>query len=126
MTFGPCPWDDFFVTVLNMKADKTIRDHLLARVKQTILALEPSAEVLLYGSRARGEAARDSDWDFFILVDGEVDSARTSAIRHALYDLELETDEVLSCIVRSRDDWESPLYQAMPFHQSVIEEGLSL
>ncbi len=28
-------------------------------------------QVYLFGSRARGEAGHDSDWDFYVLVDGD-------------------------------------------------------
>jgi predicted nucleotidyltransferase len=40
----------------------------------------------LYGSRARGNAQAESDWDFLILLDGVVDDARTDAVRHRLYE----------------------------------------
>ena len=46
------------VTALNDK-DRA----LLARVRATVPAVEPAAQVILYGSRARGDAAPDSDWD---------------------------------------------------------------
>jgi len=44
------------------------RDELLRRVKEAVMALVPEAEVILYGSRARGTAQIDSDWDFLILL----------------------------------------------------------
>ena len=38
---------------------------LLERIRQTY----PPREVLLYGSRARGDATPDSDWDLKVIVD---------------------------------------------------------
>ncbi len=35
--------------------------ELLQLIKQTVLQLEPTAEIILYGSRARRDAAPDSD-----------------------------------------------------------------
>ncbi len=99
---------------------------LLTQVKDSIYAIEPEAEIILYGSRARGEASSESDWDFLILVDGPVNSQRTDRIRHQLYDIELETDEIISSIVNSRHEWNSDLYQAMPFHENVEREGIVL
>ena len=37
--------------------------------------------ILLFGSRARGDAREDSDWDFYVVVDEELsDSQRLSLI----------------------------------------------
>jgi predicted nucleotidyltransferase len=43
------------------------RSVLLNRVKTAVHALSPEAEIILYGSRAKGTARADSDWDFLIL-----------------------------------------------------------
>lgn len=102
------------------------RRKLLQDVKQAVRNVEPIAEVILYGSRARRDATSESDWDFLILVDGIVDTSRVDAIRYQIYEVEWQTGEVLSSIVRSRKEWNSPVYQAMPFHKNVEREGLRL
>jgi predicted nucleotidyltransferase len=102
------------------------RELLLKTVKQTVLEIEPHADVIIYGSRTRREAGPESDWDFLVLLDGSVDQERIDAIRHRLYDVEWECGEVISCIVRSRKEWNSPLYKAMPFHENVESEGVVL
>jgi predicted nucleotidyltransferase len=102
------------------------REELLERIKQTIHEVEPAAEIILYGSRARGDAHAESDWDFLILLDGKVDDARTDTIRYRLYDIEWECGEVLCSIVRSRQEWHSPLYQATPFSQMVQKQGIPI
>ena len=88
--------------------------------------MEPEADVILYGSRSRGDAVSESDWDILVLVDAPVDDERTDRIRHRLYELEWECGEVISSIVRSREEWYSRPYQAMPFHQRVQQEGIRL
>ncbi len=95
-------------------------------VKATVKALEPDAEVILYGSRARGDHREDSDWDFLVLVDEPVTVARTDRIRHALYEIEWSRGEVISCIVRSRKQWRSDEYRALPFHWAVDHEGVTV
>ncbi len=87
---------------------------------------EPEAEIILYGSQSRADASSESDWDLLILVDGPITDERIDRIRHPLYELEWESDEVISSIVRSREEWNSDLYQAMPFHQRVQQEGIRL
>jgi predicted nucleotidyltransferase len=43
------------------------KSELLKRVKTAVHTLSPTAEIILYDSRARGTAGVDSDWDFLIL-----------------------------------------------------------
>jgi len=86
--------------------------------------IEPSAEIYLYGSRARQDSREDSDWDFLILVDGTVDSARTDRIRHIIYEIELESGNVLSSIVRNRQEWNSPRYRYVPLRENIRREGI--
>lgn len=102
------------------------REELLARVKRTVQALEPEADMILYGSRVRDETHAESDWDFLMLLDGEVDAARTDAIRHCLYDIEWDSGEVLSSIIRSRQEWDSPLLRVTPFSTVIHEQGIPL
>ena len=102
------------------------REALLEQVKRAVREMEPDAEIILYGSRAREDSQAQSDWDFLVLVDSPVNDERTDKIRHRLYEIEWESDEVLCCIVRSREEWNSPLWECMPFHQNVELEGIVL
>ena len=49
---------------------------LLQRIKELVCAIETTAQIFLYGSRARNDARPDSDWDILILVDGVVNPSR--------------------------------------------------
>lgn len=97
-----------------------------ARIRQAVREIEPDAEIILYGSRARGDAEADADWDLLVLIDGEVDLDRKKAVWDRLYELELRLEEVLSPLVVSRQDWDTPLYRAMPFHDNVDRDGIVL
>ncbi len=107
--------------------EKTIRQsEFLKRVKTAVQALEPGAEVILYGSRARGTARADSDWDFLILLPGQVDKTLELQIKRRLYDIELETDTVLSSIIRSKQQWLSRQYEVVPLRQEVERDGIAV
>lgn len=102
------------------------RERLLEQIRRAVREVEPGAEIILYGSRSRGDAIAESDWDFLVLVDGPLSEDRTDRIRHRLYEVEWESGEVISSIVRNREEWNSDIYQAMPFHQRVQQEGIRL
>ena len=102
------------------------RKTLLAAVKKAVLDIEPSARVLLYGSRACGKARAESDWDFLVLVDGTVDARRKRRIRHRLYDVEWESGHVLTSIILDRREWERSVRNGIPFHATVSEQGVAI
>jgi len=105
---------------------KISKADLLKRVKATIKAMSPDAEIILYGSRARGTARADSDWDFLILLPDAVDQALEMRIKNSLYDIELETGMVLSSIVRSKKEWFSSRYRVMPLRKEIEKDGIAI
>jgi predicted nucleotidyltransferase len=102
------------------------KKKLMKQVKEAILEIETNAEILLYGSRARGDSIEQSDWDFLILLDGNVDDQRTDKIRHRLYELEWEFGEVISSIIRNKEEWNSMPFKSMPIHHEIEREGIRL
>ncbi len=102
------------------------REDLIAKVKKTVIEIEPDAEIILYGSRVRNNSTSESDWDFLILVEGPVDDDRIDKIRHRLYEIEWEEGEVLSSIVRNREEWNRLPYTTTPFYKNIVNEGVTL
>jgi predicted nucleotidyltransferase len=45
------------------------RKEILIIIKKTVKELSPDANIILYGSEARGESKPESDIDILILVD---------------------------------------------------------
>ncbi|MDZ7624729.1 MAG: nucleotidyltransferase domain-containing protein [Ignavibacteriaceae bacterium] len=104
-----------------------MKKNILAElVKKAVRKIEPDAEIYLYGSRSRGDYNPGSDWDFLILVDGVLNDERIDRIRHQLYELEWEYGEVISSIIRTRNQWNSPLFKAMPFYNNIERDGIRL
>ncbi len=97
---------------------------LLKRCKAAIKEVLPDADLILYGSRARGQAAPDSDYDLLVLTDKEAGLELEEEIRSAIFDLQLEYDALLSVFAYNRGQWSSPLYRAMPFHKNLDVEGI--
>jgi predicted nucleotidyltransferase len=103
-----------------------VRTRNISRlIKQKVSELDPQAEVILYGSRARGDERIDSDWDILILIEDHSDIYTERKFRNKLYDLELEIGESFSVFVYSKKDWHKKQY-ITPFYQNVSREGLRI
>ncbi|NOQ24648.1 MAG: nucleotidyltransferase domain-containing protein [Bacteroidales bacterium] len=99
--------------------------HISLLIKQTVGKIDPNAEIILYGSRARGTERKDSDWDILILTDYPIDITKERAFRNSLYDLELETGEPFSVFVYSKVNWDTKQI-ITPFYVNVTNEGVKL
>jgi predicted nucleotidyltransferase len=97
---------------------------VIQKVESAVHAVAPGADIVLYGSRARGDADQFSDWDFLVLVDPPLTNKLTCEIRERLFDIELETDNIISSIIRTKHEWNSRNYAAIPFKQAVETEGI--
>ncbi|MHC4518752.1 MAG: nucleotidyltransferase domain-containing protein [Planctomycetota bacterium] len=104
------------------QADKA----LLARCRQTIRRIVPDADIILYGSRARGDAEEHSDYDILVLVNEPVSIALKDRILAGVYPLQLETGAMLTLITYNRRQWGSLPYREMPFHENVERDGVTL
>ena len=101
----------------------TKTESILQRIKQIVLDNEPDAKVYLYGSRAKGKANTDSDWDLLILIPKKnISTEDEKKITWPLYDFEFESGEVISPMIYSEQDWFSK-YSITPFFKSVMKEG---
>ncbi len=100
--------------------------HIIKLISNRIKLLDSDAEVILYGSHARGQANKYSDWDILILLNEDDVTLQTEQkFRHHLIDIELYIEEPISVFVKSRRIWESK-YRITPFHENIKREGLKV
>lgn len=101
-------------------------DHWLYRLKAEILKIEPTAQLILYGSRARGDAKPDSDWDLLLLTEKPTLSfEERMKIRHPLTLWELELAEVLSLQIFNVVEWHNK-FRITPYYENIQREGLKI
>ncbi len=110
----------------SVKTIAILDKELLKQCRDAIKAIDAAAEVILYGSRARGDALPESDYDLLILTDGEVTLNREDIFRRAIFPIELETGAVLTVILISKADWDSSLYEEMPLYKNIRKDGIRL
>jgi uncharacterized protein len=94
-----------------------------SRLSEVVHKTDPSAELYLFGSRARNTNRPDSDWDLLILVDAqEVTPEIEDNFRDKLYDIELETGQLISIFIYTNKFWKEVL-QYSPLYENVLKEG---
>lgn len=101
-------------------------EKVLTKIRKAVNSITPDADIVLYGSRARGDMENDSDWDILILLNDPINRHVKNELSDALYETELETNEVFSSIIRTKEEWNSPQYSVLPFKKNVEEEGILL
>ena len=102
------------------------RTEILKRIRNGIIEHDPKAEVYLYGSRARGDNRKDSDWDILVISPIEkITFDYESDLRDPIVDLELASGEIISLLVYSRNEWFGK--QAIsPLFSNVSKEGIRI
>ncbi|MGQ9650302.1 MAG: nucleotidyltransferase domain-containing protein [Phycisphaerae bacterium] len=83
------------------------------------------AEVVLFGSKARGDDRQDSDIDLLMLTRGPVCDEVKRGMTDALFDLEIEMGVVFSKLVVPIDDWKHGLYRVLPIRRAVDQDGVA-
>ena len=99
--------------------------ELLKKCKQAIRQVVPDADVILYGSRARGDADKYSDYDILVLTNGPADIPVHKKMIERISPLE-DDGAVLTLAIYNRQQWNTPLYRAMPFHENIDRDGIIL
>ena len=100
------------------------RYEILNRIKSGIVGIDPNAEIYLYGSRARGDNRKDSDWDILVITPKEkITFDYENDLHDPIYDIELESGEVISLLVYSKSDWQHKR-SISPLFSNVIKEGI--
>ena len=100
------------------------KQQVLQIVKNAVHKVDNKAEIILFGSRARGDFHEESDWDFLILLDNGDNFDVYNNLQERLFYKELETNEVFGTIVHNKKEWGK--YEITPLYQFIQKEGIKL
>lgn len=103
--------------------DKQLVEELKRRLPPEVR--EHLRQMILFGSRARGDATEDSDLDLVALVDEktpELERALDDIAYNVMWDNDFHT--VISLKVFSEARFRSALEQGFSFYRNVMREGI--
>ena len=82
-------------------------------------------DIILFGSKARGEENRYSDIDILVLLEQEPSISIEEEIIDIGFDIELKYDVVLGILVHSKAFWNSKGV-LMPIHKEIERDGIMI
>ncbi len=95
-------------------------------VRKRINIYDPEANAILFGSRARGDAEPDSDWDLLILTKRtDIEFLTRILLTDLLHQVEMPNNWIISLLVRNKDKWNDE-YAVTPLYDSIQKEGIEL
>ena len=104
---------------------KNQADIAVKKLKEKlVLRFGNKVQLFLFGSVARGDFYAESDIDILVLFDGDITQAVEKQIVGAAFNVELDDDVVFGLMIESMNDWRTPLFQAMPIHKVIDQEGV--
>jgi predicted nucleotidyltransferase len=86
----------------------------------------PVEQVILFGSKARGQGDAESDLDLLILTSRELPWKERDTLVDALFEIQLAYDVLLSPLVLGRHEWEEGLYSVVPLQAEVARDGIAV
>ena len=99
------------------------KDTILHKIQVFTGSKYPDAEVYLYGSHARGDSHKLSDWDLLILLNQKnIPFDQETKVLNDFYELELEIGEVLSPLIYTKNDWINN-HTFTPLYENILKEG---
>ena len=99
-------------------------DRQIAReFQRRLMAIAPVLDLRVFGSRARGDAAPDSDLDVFIELEESTPELR-HRISEIAWEVGFEMDRVITTVVTTRAELEHGAMGANPLVLNVEREGV--
>ena len=81
--------------------------QVLERLRAALAARLPLYRLILFGSRARGDAHPYSDLDVVVIIDGPLDETTRETISECAWEAGFAQGVVVMPVAFSRHDWEN-------------------
>jgi len=120
-------WEEVFG--LRDSGDLKLKGNEKAAIREATRILKerfPVKEVILFGSKARGDSDQESDIDLLLLTTKPIHWKERHEIVYALFDVEMKHDVVISIIVNTLHDWNDGICTVLPIHEEINREGVAM
>ena len=95
-------------------------------IKQNVHEIDNTAQVWLYGSRARGEAREDSDWDVLVLSQKDkLTFKEEEKFMDHICELMVRTGQAIQLFAYGMKDWHTR-HSITPFYKSIQSDAILL
>ena len=99
---------------------------ILERLKQRLSERLSLRRVILFGSRARGDADADSDMDVLVVLNGPVNPWEEEYVRECAWEAGVEQSIVLVPVTVARDEWEEGPLSSSLLAIGVAQDGVAI
>lgn len=100
--------------------------QVLAKFKADLTKRLRVSNIILFGSRARGDADALSDMDLIVILEEEADDLARDIVSDCAWEAGFDHGMVLVPIVFSARDWEADVVRHSLLGKAVVQEGLAL
>jgi len=107
-----------------MKRDS--ENKVLERFKQQVEKQFPESRLVLFGSRARGDANPESDMDVLVIINGPVGAHERASVSECAWEAGFEEGIIVVPITVSREEWEKGPLASSLLALAVSKEGVTV
>ena len=111
-----------------MNIVRSIKDNEKKAVLEASAMLReafPVKEVVLFGSKARGDDDEESDIDLLVLTSQPVSWNERKAINNALYEIQMKYDIIISTLITTVTEWNEGTFSVLPIHGEISDQGVT-
>ena len=99
---------------------------ILNEFKESLVKKLQISDIILFGSRARGDADAFSDMDVIVILSGEYDDSAREYISECAWEAGYEQGIIVVPVVFTKDEWENGPERFSLLAQAVEREGLAI
>ena len=112
---------------------KTVRRHnamdasdqqVLQRLKQLLQERFNVHQIILFGSRARGDANTESDMDVLVILNQPINRKIRKIVSECTWQAGFDAGIVITAILFTRDEWDNGPEHYSPLAEAIRTDGI--